>query len=157
MDCRVKSGNDEENMAHGELIDGVWHTRFHNTKATGGRFQRGQPKFRNWVTADGSAGPNGAGGFPAAPGRYHLYVSLACPWAHRTVIFRKLKGLESMIGVSVVHWLMLENGWTFAEGPGVVPDPVHGARFLHEIYTRADAEYTGRVTVPVLWDKEKNT
>ena len=89
-------------MAHGELIDGVWHTRFHDTKKTGGRFQRGQPKFRNWVTADGSAGPSGTGGFAAARGRYHLYVSLACPWAHRTVIFRKLKGLEDVISMAAV-------------------------------------------------------
>src|SRR4051795_12753785 len=98
-------------MAHGELIDGVWHTRFHNTKATGGRFQRGQPKFRNWVTPDGSAGPSGDGGFPAARGRYHLYVSLACPWAHRTVLFRKLKGLQDATSVDVGEPVMGDEGW----------------------------------------------
>ena len=136
-------------MAHGELIDGVWHTRFHNTKATGGRFQRGQPKFRNWVTPDGSAGPSGEGGFPAARGRYHLYVSLACPWAHRTLLFRMLKGLEGMVGLSVVHWRMLENGWTFEDGPGVISDPILHARFLHQIYSAAQSHSTGTFTRPV--------
>jgi glutathionyl-hydroquinone reductase len=141
----------------GLLVDGVWREESYDTKSTGGRFVRKETSFRNWITVDGSPGPSGVGGFRAEPGRYHLYVSLACPWAHRTLILRKLKGLESMIGVSVVHWLMLENGWTFAEGPGVVPDPVHGARFLHEVYTRAMPRYTGRVTVPVLWDKASHT
>jgi Predicted glutathione S-transferase len=103
------------------------------------------------------SGPSGVGGFKAEPGRYHLYVSLACPWAHRTLIFRKLKGLTDMIDFSVVHWLMLENGWTFMDGPGVIPDPLYGARFLYEIYTRAEPRYTGRVTVPVLWDKATKT
>ena len=140
----------------GLLIDGVWHDQWYNPAETGGRFVRTDASFRNWVTPDGSAGPT-AGGFKAEPGRYHLYVSLACPWAHRTLIFRKLKGLESVISVSVVHWLMLENGWTFADGPGVVPDPLHGARYLHEVYTRAEPHYTGRVTVPVLWDKATDT
>ena len=101
--------------------------------------------------------PSGDGGFEAAPGRYHLYVSLACPWAHRALIFRRLKGLEDMIGLSVVHWRMLENGWSFEEGPGVIPDPVVGARFLHEVYTAAKADYTGRVTVPIVWDRERGT
>ena len=142
-------------MAHGELIDGVWHTRFHNTKATGGRFQRGQPKFRNWVTADGSAGPSGSGGFPAARGRYHLYVSLACPWAHRTVIFRKLKGLEDVISMSEVEPVMGDEGWQF--GPDADRDSVNGKKHLHEIYMLADPRYTGRVSVPVLWDKEQRT
>jgi putative glutathione S-transferase len=141
----------------GLLVEGVWREEAYDTKSTGGRFVRKETSFRNWITVDGSPGPSGLGGFRAEPGRYHLYVSLACPWAHRTLILRKLKGLESMIGVSVVHWLMLENGWTFAEGPGVVPDPVHGARFLHEVYTRAMPRYTGRVTVPVLWDKASDT
>jgi putative glutathione S-transferase len=141
----------------GLLVDGVWQDRWYDTSATGGRFVRKAAAFRNWVTPDGSPGPSGTGGHKAEPGRYHLYVSLACPWAHRTLIFRKLKGLEHMIGVSVVHWLMLERGWNFADGPGVVPDPIHGARFLHEVYTRAEPRYTGRVTVPVLWDKAAGT
>ena len=142
-------------MAHGELIDGVWHTRFHNTKATGGRFQRGQPKYRNWVTADGSAGPSGSGGFPAARGRYHLYVSLACPWAHRTVLFRKLKGLEDVISMSEVEPVMGDEGWQF--GPDADDDSVNHKKHLHEIYTMADPRYTGRSSVPILWDKEQRT
>jgi len=137
----------------GLLVDGVWQDQWYDTKSTGGRFVRKESAFRNWITPDGSPGPSGTGGYKAEAGRYHLYVSLACPWAHRTLIFRKLKGLDGMIGVSVVHWLMLENGWTFEDGPGVVPDPIHGARFLYEVYTRAQPDYTGRVTVPVLWDK----
>jgi len=141
----------------GLLVDGVWYDQWYDTKSTGGRFVRQVSTFRNWVTPDGAPGPTGAGGFKAEPGSYHLYVSLACPWAHRTLIFRKLKRLEPMIALSVVHWLMGENGWTLAEAPGVVPDLVHGARFLHEIYTRAQPDYTGRVTVPVLWDKATNT
>src|SRR6187397_831070 len=141
-------------MAHGQMIDGVWHTRFHDTKSTGGRFKRTAPKFRNWVTPDGSAGPSGSAGFAAARGRYHLYVSLACPWAHRTLIFRALKGLESAISLSVVNWLMGDQGWTFEPAPGVIPDSVSGAKRLYEIYLRANPTYTGRVTVPVLWDKQ---
>ncbi len=141
----------------GLLVDGVWHDQWYDTKSTGGRFVRQDSAFRNWITPDGSPGPSGAGGYRAEAGRYHLYVSLACPWAHRTLIFRKLKGLEDMVGVSVVHWLMLEDGWTFADGPGVVPDPVFGARFLYEIYARAVPRYTGRVTVPMLWDKQTET
>ncbi|CAG4920383.1 glutathione S-transferase family protein [Paraburkholderia gardini] len=137
----------------GLLVNGQWQDRWYDTKATGGRFVRKDAAFRNWVTADGSAGPGGVGGFKAEAGRYHLYVSLACPWAHRTLILRALKGLEEMISVSVVNWLMLENGWTFADGPGVVPDMVNHARLLHQVYTAADPGYTGRVTVPVLWDK----
>jgi len=142
-------------MAHGEMIDGVWHTRFHNTKATGGRFQRGQPKYRNWVTPDGSAGPSGSGGFPAARGRYHLYVSLACPWAHRTAIFRKLKGLEDVISTTEVEPVMGDEGWQF--GPDADIDTLNGKQKLNEIYLIADPRYTGRVSVPVLWDKEKRT
>ena len=110
--------------------------------------------FRNWVTADGAPGPTGAGGFHAAAGRYHLIVSLACPWAHRTLIFRKLKGLESMISLSVVNWLMAERGWTFDAGPGVIPDPLFGFETLSSFYVKARPDFTGRVTVPVLWDKE---
>jgi putative glutathione S-transferase len=141
----------------GLLIDGQWHDRWYDTESTGGKFVRTDARFRNWVTADGSPGPTGEGGFAAASGRYHLYVSYACPWAHRTLIFRRLKGLEEAIPVSVVHWYMAEDGWTFADGPGVVPDPVHGAKLLREVYLAADDRYTGRVTVPILWDKERGT
>jgi glutathionyl-hydroquinone reductase len=141
----------------GLLIDGVWHDQGYDTKSTGGRFVRRDSAFRNWVTADGAAGPSGKGGFKAEAGRYHLYVSLACPWAHRTLIVRALKGLEGAISISVVNWRMLEQGWTFEDAPGVVPDPVHGARYLHEVYTAAESGYTGRVTVPVLWDKESGS
>ena len=141
----------------GLLIDGKWHDQWYDTSATGGRFVRKDSAHRNWVTPDGTAGPSGTGGFAAAADRYHLYVSLACPWAHRTLIMRALKGLEEMIPVSVVHWRMLEHGWTFEEGPGVVADPIHGADYLHQVYTAADPNYTGRVTVPILWDKQTGT
>jgi putative glutathione S-transferase len=141
----------------GLLVDGRWTDAWYDTARTGGRFVRADAGFRNWVTADGAPGPSGRGGFRAEPGRYHLYVSYSCPWAHRTLIYRAIKGLEQGISVSVVHWLMGENGWTFAEGPGVVPDTVNGARCIHEIYTRADPRYTGRATVPVLWDKATAT
>jgi putative glutathione S-transferase len=141
----------------GLLVDGIWQDQWYDTKSTGGRFVRKDAAFRDWITPDGSPGPSGTGGFKAEPGRYHLYVSLACPWAHRTLIFRKLKGLEDIISVSVVHWLMLENGWTFADGPGIVPDPINHAQYLYEVYTAAKADYTGRVTVPVLWDKQTGT
>jgi glutathionyl-hydroquinone reductase len=141
----------------GLLVDGVWQDQWYDTKSAGGRFVRKDSAFRNWITQDGSPGPTGTGGFKAAPERYHLYVSLACPWAHRTLIMSKLKGLDRMIGVSVVHWLMLDHGWTFADGPGVIPDPIHGARYLHQVYTAAKPDYTGRVTVPVLWDKATGT
>ena len=137
----------------GLLVDGTWHDQWYDTASTGGRFVRKYSAFRSWLTADGSAGPDGKGGFAAEPGRYHLYVSLACPWAHRTLIMRALKGLESMIDISVVSWLMLEHGWTFDEAPGVIADPIHHARFLHQVYTAMDPTYTGRVTVPVLWDR----
>ena len=141
----------------GLLVDGKWHDAWYDTASSGGRFIRSRSQFRNWITANGSPGPSGEGGFRAEPGRYHLYVSLACPWAHRVRIVRALKGLEDMIPESVVHWRMAENGWTFAEAPGVVPDPILHARFLHEIYTAAQPGYSGRVTVPVLWDKERRT
>lgn len=141
----------------GLLVDGVWQDRRYDTKASGGRFQRKESAFRNWITADGSAGPSGEAGFQAAAGRYHLYVSLACPWAHRTLILRKLKGLEEIIPVSVVHWHMGAEGWTFEEGRGATGDPLNGTSHLHQIYTKADPHYTGRVTVPVLWDKERQT
>lgn len=137
----------------GLLVEGKWQDQWYDTGATGGRFVRRESQFRSWVTPDGSTGPSGQGGYKAEAGRYHLYVSLACPWAHRALIFRKLKGLEGMISLSVVHWLMREEGWTFAPGPGVVPDIINGARVLHEVYTHANPTYTGRVTVPVLWDQ----
>jgi len=138
----------------GLLVEGKWQDRWYDTSKSGGRFIRTDAQFRNWVTADGMAGPTGKGGFKAEAGRYHLYVSLACPWANRTLIFRLLKGLEDMISVSVVHWFMAENGWTFEPAEGVVADPVNHAEFLHEVYTAADPAYSGRVTVPVLWDKQ---
>ncbi|MEM7171568.1 MAG: glutathione S-transferase family protein [Pseudomonadota bacterium] len=141
----------------GLLVDGQWQDQWYDTKSTRGHFERKASQFRNWVTPDGQAGPSGEGGFPAAAGRYHLYVSYACPWAHRTLIFRKLKGLENMVNLSVVHWYMAQDGWTFAQGPGVIPDPLHGADVLHQVYTAADPTYSGRVTVPVLWDKERGT
>ncbi|MBV9246082.1 MAG: glutathione S-transferase family protein [Methylobacteriaceae bacterium] len=142
----------------GLLVDGKWHDRWYDTAATGGRFVRTQSAFRNWVTPDGSLGPTGRAGFRAEPGRYHLYVSYACPWAHRTLVFRKLKGLEALIDVSVVHWLMAEEGWTFAPDPeGIVGDRANGASRLYEIYRKADPLYSGRVTVPVLWDRLEKT
>ncbi|MBL6946625.1 MAG: glutathione S-transferase family protein [Rhodospirillales bacterium] len=131
----------------GYLMDGVWKDEWYDTKTSGGRFQRSESQFRNRITADGSSG------FPAEAGRYHLYVAHACPWAHRTLIFRHLKGLEEMVSVSAVDALMLENGWTFADGA----DPINGARSLFEIYLKADPAYSGRVTVPVLWDKVGGT
>jgi putative glutathione S-transferase len=140
----------------GLLVNGEWKDVWYDTKSSQGRFIRSDAQFRNWVTADGGAGPSGKAGFRAEAGRYHLYVSLACPWAHRTLILRRLKGLEAMVSVSVVHWLMLEQGWTFAPGPGVVADPLMRAAFLHQIYSAAQVDYSGRVTVPVLWDKGSN-
>lgn len=141
----------------GLLIDGVWHDKWYDTKSTGGRFVRKDSQFRNWITPDGEAGPTGEGGFPAEPNRYHLYVSFACPWASRTLIMRALKGLEEMISVSVVHYHMGENGWTFQEADGVIPDPLLNADYLHQIYTHVDPHYSGRVTVPVLYDKKRDT
>ena len=141
----------------GLLIDGQWRDQWYDTKESGGRFVRKESAFRNWITADGSAGPTGVSGFKAEPGRYHLYVSLACPWAHRTLIFRILKGLENIISVSVVNPQMLDQGWTFEPGDGVLPDTINAARYLHEIYTKSDPGYTGRVTVPVLWDRRTGT
>jgi putative glutathione S-transferase len=141
----------------GLLVDGQWQDQWYDTKATDGRFIRKDSAFRHWVTPDGAPGPSGEGGFSAEAGRYHLYVSLACPWAHRTLIMRARKGLEEAIGLSVVHWHMGAEGWTFEPGPGVIPDPVNNARVLHQVYTAADPHYTGRVTVPVLWDKQRGT
>ena len=141
----------------GMLVDGKWHDVWYDTAKSKGRFVRSESQFRNWVTADGSPGPTGKGGFRAEPGRYHLYVSRACPWAHRTLIFRKLKGLEDMISISAVNAYMGAEGWTFDEGPGVMPDPINDAKRLYEVYTAADPHYSGRATVPALWDKEHGT
>lgn len=140
----------------GLLIDGQWHDQWYDTSKDG-RFVRMDASFRNWVTKDGSAGPTGDSGFKAEAGRYHLYVSLACPWAHRTLILRKLKGLEQMISVSVVNAYMGAEGWTFESGPDVEPDTVNGYTRMHQVYTHAKPDYTGRVTVPVLWDKQRQT
>ncbi|PPJ45956.1 glutathione S-transferase family protein [Rhizobium sp. KAs_5_22] len=141
----------------GMLVDGVWHDVWYDTKSTAGHFERSKAQFRNWVTADGSAGPTGSAGFKAEAGRYHLYVSLACPWAHRTLIFRKLKGLEGLISLSIVDPLMLENGWEFHDRDGATVDHLFGSDFLYQIYLKADPAYSGRVTVPVLWDKQTGT
>jgi glutathionyl-hydroquinone reductase len=141
----------------GLLVKGEWREDRYEIRSTGGHFVRGDAAFRNWITADGSPGPLGEDGFRAESGRYHLYVSLACPWAHRTLIMRAFKGLEDIVSFSVVHWLMLDKGWTFENGPGVTPDPVKGSRYLSQLYTAADPDYTGRVTVPVLWDKVRDT
>lgn len=139
----------------GLLVDGKWQDQWYDTKKSGGKFERESARFRNWVTADGAAGPSGEGGFKAESGRYHLYVSMACPWAHRTLIFRALKGLEKHITVSVVHPDMVENGWEFRPEDSAHRDLINNARFLHQIYTKVAPDYTGRVTVPVLWDKQR--
>lgn len=139
----------------GLLVDGVWQEDGPRTKD--GHFIRPSAQFRNWVTKDGSAGPTGKTGYKAEPGRYHLYVSLACPWAHRTVIFRKLKRLENAIGLSVVSPDMGRDGWTFDTDAGSTGDAVNGKSKLSEIYVLAEPRYTGRVSVPVLWDKERKT
>ncbi len=142
----------------GQLVDGIWSDEWYDTKSTGGKFKRNPSQFRNWITPDGSAGPSGEPGFKAETGRYHLFVAYACPWAHRTLIFRALKGLEEAIDVSFVHWYMAENGWTFEKDEdGIVGDDLFGSHFAHQIYTKADPNYTGRVTVPILWDKLQNT
>ncbi|MBL4851827.1 MAG: glutathione S-transferase family protein [Gammaproteobacteria bacterium] len=141
----------------GLLVNGQWHDKWYDTKESEGKFMRSKAQFRNWVTQDGSAGPSGKTGFQAEAGRYHLYVSYACPWAHRTLIFRKLKGLEGMVSLSVVNWFMGSHGWTFEADKGVIADTVNNAHYYHEIYTQADKHYSGRVTVPVLWDKQTNT
>lgn len=134
----------------GLLVEGEWKTE-RQWAAEDGRFKRGKATFRDHVTADGSSG------FPAEPGRYHLYVAWACPWAHRTAILRKLKGLEGAIGLSAVDHFMGEDGWFFSDEPGAIPDTVNGASYLRDIYLKADGRYTGRVTTPVLWDKERGT
>jgi putative glutathione S-transferase len=142
----------------GLLVDGKWHDTWYDTKSTGGAFKRSAAQFRNWLTADGTPGPSGKGGFNAEPGRYHLYVSHACPWAHRTLIFRELKGLNDLISVSVVHPDMLDKGWTFeTDDNGATGDDLYGLDYAHQVYTKADASYSGRVTVPILWDKRQET
>lgn len=139
----------------GLLVNGKWQDKWYDTKKSGGEFEREAAQLRNWVTADGSPGPSGEGGFAAESGRYHLYVSLACPWAHRTLIFRKLKSLEDHISVSVVSPDMLENGWTFDTEKGSSGDHLYDLDFMYQLYTRNNSGYSGRVTVPVLWDKQK--
>src|SRR5262245_10265873 len=139
----------------GYFLDGVWHDQWHDTTKTKGRFERQPTRFHNWVTADGSPGPAGEGGFKAEAGRYHLYVSFACPWAHRTIIFRKLKKLEDAISLSIVSPLMGAQGWTFNKAEGSTGDPLNDAQKLADIYLLNDPKYSGRVTVPVLWDKKQ--
>ncbi len=142
----------------GFLRDGEWHDAWYDTKRSGGRFERTTTGYRNWITPDGAPGPSGRGGFAAESGRYHLYVSLACPWAHRTLIFRKLKALEDHIGVDVVHPFMGADGWSFAtDAAGATGDSVLGKQFLREVYVAADPQASGRVTVPVLWDRNTAT
>lgn len=142
----------------GLLVDGTWRDVWYDTTRTGGRFERSKSQFRNWITVDGRAGPSGKDGFKAESGRYHLYVSFACPWAHRTLVMRAWKGLESHIGVSVVHPLMLENGWELrTDFDGATGDPLYGFDKLYQLYLKADPHYTGRVTVPTLWDKQRET
>lgn len=135
----------------GLLVDGEWKDQWYDTKSTGGGYVRQSSEFRHVITADGSSG------FPAEAGRYHLYVSMACPWAHRTLIFRALKCLHDAISVSVVDPMMMGNGWAFTENPGCIPDSVNHSSYLYEVYLEADPDYTGRVTVPVLWDKQTGT
>lgn len=142
----------------GHLDNGVWKDQWYDTKSTGGAFKRSTAGFRNWITADGRAGPSGEDGFAAESGRYHLYVSLACPWAHRTLIFRAIKGLKDHIDVSVVHPDMLSDGWTFeTDFPGATGDTLYGLPFARDIYLKADPKVSGRVTVPILWDKQRET
>ncbi|WP_299286637.1 glutathione S-transferase family protein [uncultured Tateyamaria sp.] len=142
----------------GLLVDGVWHDSWYDTKSSGGKFERSQAKFRNWITADGSAGPSGGEGFKAESGRYHLYVSYACPWAHRALIFRVLKGLSDHITISAVHPDMLTDGWTFqTDANGATGDTLYDLPYARDIYTKADATFSGRVTVPILWDKQRET
>ncbi len=141
----------------GLLVEGQWQNKWYNTEKTGGEFVREDAQFRDWITPDGSAGPNGETAFNAETDRYHLYVSYACPWAHRTLIFRKLLGLEDVISVSAVHPHMLENGWEFKADKNFQTDdePLYGLDYMHQLYTKNDPSYSGRVTVPVLWDKKR--
>jgi putative glutathione S-transferase len=158
----ITEGKDKiavEETVMGLLVNGEWQDQWYNTEKTGGEFVREDAQFRNWVTRDGKAGPTGEGGFKAEAGRYHLYVSYACPWAHRTLIFRSLLGLQDVIGVSPVHPHMLDKGWEFKadEQFKTEPEPLYGLEYLHQLYTRHKDDYSGRVTVPVLWDKEQET
>ena len=142
----------------GQLVDGVWHDVWYDTKSTGGAFQRTNAKFRNWITQDGSAGSSGTNNFQAQSGRYHLYVSYACPWAHRALVFRALKGLKDHISISAVHPDMLSDGWTFkTDGQGATGDTLFGLPFVRDVYLKAEPNMTGRVTVPILWDKKSET
>lgn len=138
----------------GLLVDGVWHDTWYDTESNAGKFKREEAKLRNWITPNGEPGPSGKGGFAAEPDRYHLYVCLACPWAHRTLIFRRLKNLSDIIDVSVVSPLMLEHGWTYNKDEGSTGDKLYQSRYHYEIYLRHDPKYSGRVTVPLLWDKK---
>ncbi|GAB3000423.1 glutathione S-transferase family protein [Psychrosphaera aestuarii] len=140
----------------GLLVDGNWKDKWYDTDSSDGKFVREDAQLRNWITQDGSAGPNGQAGFNAEKDRYHLYVSLACPWAHRTLIVRKLKSLEDYIDVSIVSPDMLKNGWEFDKQNHSTGDALFDSNFMHQIYTRNKADYSGRVTVPVLWDKKQN-
>ena len=140
----------------GSLIEGKWVDAWRDTKSTGGHFVRPDATMRNWITADGNPGSSGEGGFKAEAGRYHLYIAASCPWAHRTMIFRALKGLADMISYSVVNPIVHSDGWTFHAGHGVVADPINNAEYLYEVYLASDPNYTGRVTVPTLWDKEQS-
>ncbi len=141
----------------GLLVEGVWQDQWYDTKSSKGEFIRQAAQFRNWITADGQPGPTGEGGFAAEANRYHLYVSYACPWAHRTLIFRALKKLEQVIPISVVSPDMLENGWEYPETENGTADTVYHFKYHYQLYTKANAQYSGRVTVPVLWDKQKET
>lgn len=141
----------------GLLVNGVWRDNDEAMRTQDGRFVRPATRYRNWITEDGRPGPSGEGGFAAARGRYHLYVALACPWAHRTIIMRMLKGLEDVVSMSVVEPLYGPHGWTFGTTPGATPDSANGKRALADIYLLADPHFTGRVTVPALWDKERRT
>lgn len=140
----------------GLLINGEWQEQ-EPAPTKDGHFERHDSAFRNWITPDGRPGPTGQDGFKAMAGRYHLYVSLACPWAHRTLIMRTLKGLRDLIPISVTHWVMADHGWGFAAGEGVIPDPLYNSRYVYELYARADGEYSGRATVPILWDQHTQT
>jgi len=141
----------------GLLIEGKWVDQLYDTESNKGRFVRDASKFRNWITPNGEPGPSGHGGFNAEVNRYHLYVSLACPWASRTIIMRSLKGLQDVIGLSIVNPFMGAEGWTFEPAAGVIADPLYLTQFLYQLYTRAASNYSGRVSVPVLWDKQNHT
>ena len=141
----------------GYLKNGEWHDEWAHNDEDSGEFERDESAFRSWITPDGSPGPTGEGGFPAEAGRYRLYISLACPWAHRANAVRHLKGLTDAIELNVVHWLMKDGGWSFRDGECVTGDPAIGADNLHQLYTHAKPDYSGHVTVPVLWDTQTET